>query len=232
MNEAATPPETPPIPPNAGACVDEFPPITQKAAEDTTPPNTKVAEDVMVSMDTPVDIEVTSVSNPALNKKFQAPRNMWAMLKKILDNVDQPAMDTADLQMVISTVGKNKDGSQQNVKMAQGPIKHVLQSISAQMIPSQATAQILFSGVRDLLEPTPIRGVLVTAIFENQQPMAFAMLNHTLGDQLTDDDINMLAHHAQVNVDMFREKMRKNGHQFPDDNPIIMPGRGKLIIPR
>lgn len=199
-------------------------PVTDEAA-----PKQQIQDDLYVSMDTPVDVEITKPGDPPVVTKITTPRNMWAMVRKILEAAGPGELEGYEIK--ITTTGKDKSDNPVNVVMASGPAKKVLDSIARQMIPSSAAAQIMFQGMKDLLECSPVRGVLVTAVFENQKPIAFAMLNHTLGDQLKPEDINMLAYHGQVNLDMFRDKMRKTGHQFPDDNPIIMPNRN-LIVPR
>lgn len=191
--------------------------------------------DVQTSLGTPIKITLTRKQDDTEQVVVEkiSLRNLFVLLAT-LDKLlfDQPGLDT--LTIKLTTEGVTKEGQTAVITMAQGPAKFVVESVKKQMIPSKAAASIVFSTIRDLLELTPMRAAMVTMVYEEQKPAAFAVINQTLGDTLLPEDINMLVYHAQNNIDMFRDKMRKAGHVFPDDNPIIMPGmpKGGLIVPR
>ena len=207
----------PPIPANPGACVDEA------IAPESIPPVKKVGEqlNVNVSMATPVDILIHHTKNEKPDTLLQSPRNMWVIIDRITGAI--PETDAADYEVTIKTHGTSPTGERVEIVMAQGPAIMVIKSIMEQLVPAPAAMSELFMTVRDWLERTPLRGIMVTALFDQNKPASFAVINHTLGDELKPEDINMLAYHVQTNLDMFKEKMREQGHAFPDDNPLIVP---------
>jgi hypothetical protein len=192
-------------------------------AQDAPPPPPKIS----VSFTTPVKIMIDKKDKDDTWTPIQgeSPRNITVLLKAI-NRLTAGLTPPEQYTLKLVSEGNLPDGNTVEVTLAEGALPAVVKAVSDNVVVDEHAATILMQTVRGMLEPSTMRGVLLVAVFEDQKPLSFAILNKTMGDTLTAEDINMLAYQAASNLTMFKDAMRKQGHTFPDDNPLIVPAGG------
>lgn len=179
------------------------------------------------SLDTPVTILMTSTDETrvVVAKKIISPRNMWVILSKITNYVNQINQSDGvppDMWNVkITTEAVDSSGRVSTQVMSEGGLQDILAGMARYMLQSKDVARMIYDSILSLMESSPLRNIMVTAVFEDGQPFGFTLVNKSLGDHLTDADHNMLVYQAKNGIDMFKDDMRKNGVVFKDDTNIL-----------
>jgi len=165
---------------------------------------------------------------------FECSRNRIAVMHALGDRVkleqDNPELDT--VQVVVSVTGKTvpqKEGEESRdieMRLAAGTAREAFGQLAA----SSVTAQEAIVGLRrflmDMSEISDLKGIMVTAVFEEAGVGGFTMLTQLT--PVTPEDVIRLGEAAGGQVETFKLQMQKQGIEFPGDdaNRIIIPGRG------
>jgi hypothetical protein len=109
--------------------------------------------------------------------------------------------------------------------IAEGTLAEVLEQLQKRMMsPPNAFMQLQLI-ISQLAEFADLKGIIVTAVFEDAQAVGFGFLSEST--EVTDGDITTLVGAAEGQLDMFKDAMRKKRNmQFEGDRGrIIIPGR-------
>ena len=153
---------------------------------------------------------------------IEVPTNLWSFISAIdkASAVDDPKnLDAWTIKIYCVP-----EGAKEETVLLEGPLHRVVQLTLNYLRPPQVAAQNLFEHLNSLLLVAPVKGAIVTLLFEGRKPAMCAMVNRRMGDNLEDEDIDLLAYHAASNVSMFRDAMKKKGHVFGDESKIVTAG--------
>ena len=218
------------------------PPVAPPVPDDTELPAEVDPAELSVSLDTPVDIVVKYVGdreNCHTTVEARCSRNMWIILAKLMEilqelhgeDVDTSTIKPDELYITISNMAHDTKGNLIRHVMSEGPAMDVVIGMQKRMMDKQMAAGMLYNTMMAMLENSPVRGIMVTAIFEDQSPVNLSVINKSLGETLTEEDIHMMAYQATAAVDLFRTNMKKIGYTFPDESNILgLDGKPTKVI--
>ena len=216
----------------------EVPPKAPEAAVPTLPAEDEAAPSkprTIIHPHAPASITLSDGSDkPPLT--FECQRNILTMGALIAKNAKEFA-DPAKVHVKIVTQAINIDTKETNpITICRGLVGEVCQQLGSQFIPAQRATQLLSQIMTDLCEFSAMKTLMVIGVFgdggKDGQPGVggFSAFNGRLDISAADAIIHASA--VQGELDRFKDSMRKQGVQFPDDSKIVVPGSDGFRVPR
>lgn len=216
---------TPAIDEEAAAAVTDVQPELDFGGEAEPPLQEKMPEIVEIS--TMATFELYAEDGVTVEKTEQIHRGLFPVFKRLLA-IQNDA--NANRRVFVYLTCKDKDDKERKLKIVDATISSALLSLTERMQPSSLVMERLQLTVSQVAEVSPLKGLIVTAVFGDAQAAGFGFLSESI--DVTDEDIKVLGSSAENQVTMFKDKLRKDKRiEFPGDSVIITPGQAGIFIP-
>ena len=187
-----------------------------------SPPFARMTDQLTITVWSPADTSIDPIV-------FLSPRNKYVVLSKLSEHMQQrwPNDPPEGLHVQIKTPYLKEDGEGGDMVQISDDINVVLSEIFKMIRPTNwLTAQLY--GLPGFLEVSRLTGMFVTATFLDGESIDISLVNRTLGEELTPEDVNRFVYTVETNLDRLKHGLKKSGHVLPDDSGgLILPSRFK-----
>ena len=209
--------EQPPADKQAGLSVDTINVPADKAPVPEQQPVIRVQKKAIIEWKAGPEQEVTETVT-----HFRSLAALYALLMDVLKQYPAKAKDYLEIYLQVETT--DPKNPQPKLYIAKGTLEEVIVKLGSKcMVAPQAVMEIQMM-LGHISEISTLKGAILTLVFDDAQAGGLGFL--TESNDVTQDDIKVLAEAAASQSDLFKEKMRAaKGIVFPSDKgKIIMPG--------
>jgi len=151
-------------------------------------------------------------------------RSLYGILVTLAAGLEEDP-ETAELKvdLYLRIPAAEEGGEVKKLTIFTGTRVAACEFLGSKVVRPEVAAMQLQSVPVQMAEVTNLKGIFVTAVFDDAKPMSFSFISES--SKVTDADIKVLATYGRAKLNEFRDTISKaKGITFPDDSNIIMPG--------
>jgi len=211
-----------PVEQNAGASVFDVP--DDKGNSAAPDAQVKPAEQQVIRVQKKAIIEWKAGPDKEVTETvthFRSLAALFDLLMGVLMKHPEKEKDYLEVYLQVETT----DPAQPAPKLyiAKGELKEVLIKLRSKCVTAQQAVMEVQMALGHLSEISTLKGAILTVVFDDSLGGGLGFL--TESNDVTDNDIMVLAESAAAQAELFKEKMRASkGIVFPSD-------KGKIIVP-
>ena len=153
------------------------------------------------------------------------PRSMPSILSALEAHAAEDPDDNVKVSLKVAEANKDGEPETAEIDLAEGKWTDVIEDVRKRVLPAEQALMQFHLSVSKLMDLSSLKGVMITAVFEDASATGFTVLSESSPVDI--EDIKVLGASASAQAADFKYKMREGDLkiEFPDDKgTIILPG--------